>query len=72
VRAFINAASTREIVFTRSATEALNLVAYAWGLDNLFHRKDDRIHAHALICFLALVTCGRQKRPDGWPTVAQP
>jgi cysteine desulfurase/selenocysteine lyase len=35
VRAFINAASTREIVFTRSATEALNLVAYAWGLDSL-------------------------------------
>jgi cysteine desulfurase / selenocysteine lyase len=35
VRALINAASTREIVFTRSATEALNLVAYAWGLDNL-------------------------------------
>jgi cysteine desulfurase / selenocysteine lyase len=35
VRAFINAASTREIVFTRNATEALNLVAYAWGLDNL-------------------------------------
>ena len=34
VRAFINAASTREIVFTRSATEALNLVAYAWGLDS--------------------------------------
>jgi cysteine desulfurase / selenocysteine lyase len=35
VRAFTNATSTREIVFTRSATEALNLVAYAWGLDNL-------------------------------------
>src|SRR5205823_12989581 len=35
VRAIINAASAREIVFTRSATEALNLVAYAWGLDNL-------------------------------------
>ena len=35
VRAFVNAASTHEIVFTRSATEALNLVAYAWGLDNL-------------------------------------
>jgi cysteine desulfurase/selenocysteine lyase len=35
VRAFVNAASTREIVFTRSATEALNLVAYAWGLDRL-------------------------------------
>ena len=35
VRAFVNAQSTREIIFTRSATEALNLVAYAWGLDNL-------------------------------------
>ena len=35
VRVFVNAASTREIIFTRSATEALNLVAYAWGLDSL-------------------------------------
>jgi len=35
VRAFVNAESTREIVFTRGATEALNLVAYAWGLENL-------------------------------------
>jgi len=31
VRAFINAASTREIVFTRNATESINLVARAWG-----------------------------------------
>jgi cysteine desulfurase / selenocysteine lyase len=35
VRAFVNAESTREVIFTRSSTEALNLVAYAWGLDNL-------------------------------------
>jgi cysteine desulfurase/selenocysteine lyase len=35
VAAFLNASSEREIVFTRGATEALNLVAYAWGLDNL-------------------------------------
>ncbi len=35
VRAFVNAPAAREIVFTRSATEALNLVAYAWGLENL-------------------------------------
>jgi cysteine desulfurase / selenocysteine lyase len=33
-RAFINAESTREVVFTRNVTAALNLVAYAWGLDN--------------------------------------
>ena len=35
VRRFVNAPSTREIVFTRSATEGINLVAYAWGIDNL-------------------------------------
>jgi len=35
VAAFLNAPSEREVVFTRSATEAINLVAYAWGLDNL-------------------------------------
>ncbi len=35
VAAFLNAPASREIVFTRNATEALNLVAYAWGLDNL-------------------------------------
>src|ERR671915_203732 len=35
VAAYVNAPSEREVVFTRSATEALNLVAYAWGLDNL-------------------------------------
>ncbi len=34
-RAYVNAPSAREMIFTRSTTEALNLVAYAWGLDNL-------------------------------------
>ncbi|MDJ0659846.1 MAG: SufS family cysteine desulfurase [Crocosphaera sp.] len=32
---FINAASRQEIIFTRNATEAINLVAYSWGLNNL-------------------------------------
>jgi cysteine desulfurase / selenocysteine lyase len=32
---YVNAASPRELVFVRGATEALNLVAYAWGLVNL-------------------------------------
>jgi cysteine desulfurase/selenocysteine lyase len=35
VAAFVNAPSPREVIFTRQATEALNLVAYAWGLNNL-------------------------------------
>ncbi|MBE9065298.1 cysteine desulfurase [Leptolyngbya cf. ectocarpi LEGE 11479] len=35
VATFINAASRNEIVFTRNASEAINLVAYAWGLSNL-------------------------------------
>ena len=35
VRAYVNAPSSREVIFTRSATEALNLIAYSWGLENL-------------------------------------
>ena len=35
VAAFVGAPSERELIFTRSATEALNLVAYSWGLENL-------------------------------------
>lgn len=35
VAAFINAASDREVVFTRNASEAINLVAYTWGVSNL-------------------------------------
>src|SRR5437870_203985 len=35
VRGFVNAPSEREIIFVRNATEAINLVAYAWGLSNL-------------------------------------
>ncbi len=35
VAAFVNAPSPREVIFTRQATEALNLVAYSWGLNNL-------------------------------------
>ena len=35
VRDFINAASDREIVFVRGATEAINLVASSWGRKNL-------------------------------------
>src|ERR1700757_1429503 len=31
VAAFINAESRDEIVFTRNATESINLVAYTWG-----------------------------------------
>ena len=35
VAKFVNAASRQSIVFTRNATEAINLVAYSWGMDNL-------------------------------------
>jgi cysteine desulfurase / selenocysteine lyase len=34
-RALINAPTTSEVIFTRNVTQGLNLVAYAWGLDNL-------------------------------------
>ncbi|NJL81886.1 MAG: SufS family cysteine desulfurase [Chloroflexaceae bacterium] len=35
VARFINARDRREIVFTRNASEAINLVAYSWALNNL-------------------------------------
>jgi cysteine desulfurase/selenocysteine lyase len=35
VRALINAPDAREVIFVRNATEAINLVAYAWGMSNL-------------------------------------
>ena len=35
VRAFLNAPDVREVIFVRNATEALNLVAYSWGGNNL-------------------------------------
>lgn len=35
IRRFINAASRREIIFTRGTTESINLVAQAWGRANL-------------------------------------
>jgi cysteine desulfurase / selenocysteine lyase len=41
VRKFINARSDKEIIFVRNATEAINLVMYAWGLNNL--KENDKI-----------------------------
>jgi len=41
VAKFINARATEEIIFTRNATEAINLVAYSWGRTNI--EKNDRI-----------------------------
>ena len=38
---FVNAKRTAEIIFTRNATEAINLVAYSWGRANI--RKGDKI-----------------------------
>jgi cysteine desulfurase/selenocysteine lyase len=35
VRAFLNAERAQEIVFTRNATEAINLVAYSFGVDRI-------------------------------------
>ncbi len=41
VRRFVNASSTREIVFVRGATEGINLIAQSWGRRNI--QKDDEI-----------------------------
>jgi cysteine desulfurase/selenocysteine lyase len=41
VAKFINAKDASEIVFVRGTTEAINLAAYSWGLNNL--KKDDEV-----------------------------
>src|SRR5438552_4010118 len=41
VQRFINAPSSREILFTKNVTEAINLVAYSWGRANL--REGDAV-----------------------------
>lgn len=40
IQKFINAKSYREIIYTRNATESINLVAYAWGRKNI-HAGDE-------------------------------
>lgn len=46
IQKFINAKSHREVIYTRNATEALNLVAYAWGRANV--QEGDEIVATVL------------------------
>jgi cysteine desulfurase/selenocysteine lyase len=41
VRRFLNASSTKEIIFVRGATEGINLIAQSWGRQ--YVRKDDEI-----------------------------
>ena len=55
VASFINADSWREIVFTRNASEAVNLVAHAWGNANL--RPDDEVVLCAA-CFRGVMKTG--------------
>lgn len=38
---FINTRNREEIIFSKNATESLNLIAYSYGLDNL--KKDDEV-----------------------------
>ena len=45
VQRFINAPTEREIVFTKNATEGINLVAHSWGRSNL-HEGDVVVLTH--------------------------
>ena len=44
---FINAKHREEIIFSKNATESLNLIAYSYGMDNL--KKDDEVVISILV-----------------------
>lgn len=50
IAAFVNASSPKEIVYTKNASEAFNLVAYSWGLHNL--QPGDEVST--LLCSLSV------------------
>lgn len=65
VRKFIGAEKSNEIIFTRNATESLNLVAYSYGLSNV--KKGDEIvvsimehHSDLLPWQMVAKTCGAE------------
>lgn len=67
VRAFLGARSTAEIIFTRNATESLNLVAYSWARSNL--KQGDEVvvtimehHSNLLPWMQAAEVCGASLR----------
>lgn len=41
VAGFLNSPSSRQLIWTRGTTEAINLVAYSWGMNNL--KAGDRV-----------------------------
>ena len=70
VARFINAPDSHEIVFTRNATEAINLVAYSWGRRNI--GRGDQIvltemEHHANLVPVAAPRPGGRRRPRVHP-----
>ena len=64
-RRFLNAASAKEIVFVRGATEGINLVAQSWGRRNVQGRRRDRRHpAGAPRQYRALAAALRRDRRE--------
>jgi cysteine desulfurase/selenocysteine lyase len=75
IAAFIGAASSKEVIFVRNTTEAINLVAYSWGRKNL--KPGDEVvltemehHSNLVPWFLLAEQIGFQIRyipvtPDG-------
>ena len=44
IAAFLGAKDPREIIMVRNATEAINLVAYAWGRKNVWQSRHDHLY----------------------------
>ena len=68
IREFINAEKEEEIIFTKNATEALNLIMYSWGRKNINSR--DKIVISPLEHHANLVTWQHLAKEKSLSTVA--
>ena len=51
---FVNAKTPQEIVFTKNATEGINLVAYSWAMNNLQPGDEVGSHCSGIACIKRL------------------
>ena len=69
MRAFLNADRTEEIIFTRNATEAINLVAQTFGRERHQTAMRSALHHGAPFQHRAMAFFATARRGDQWAPI---